>query len=250
MSDGYIVIQRFMVDELGLSGSRLMAYAAIHGFSQGGHGCFTGSVGYLASWAGVKERAMQYALNSLIEDGLVERLDDGAGGRGNTPRLVAVVPGEMVQEPPKRVQKLPERVQKLREKGAKIAPDNIEDTLVDNKEIKEKDSPSPDSVEIPYGEIVSYLNERAGTSYRESSRKTRSLIHARFSEGFTFDDFKTVIDNKCRSWLGDTRMCAYLRPETLFGTKFEGYLNESSVSTRLGSSGSRWMPEIMTIGGA
>lgn len=243
MSDGYIVIQRFMVDELGLSGARLVAYAAIYGFSQGGHGCFTGSVGYLAGWAGVKERAMQYALNSLVGDGLVERLDDGAGGRGNTSWLVAVVPSE-------RVQKLPERVQKLRGKGAKIAPDNIEDNLVDNKEIKEKAGCPPETGDIPYGEIVTYLNERAGTSYRESSRKTRSLIHARFSEGFTAEDFKTVIDNKCRSWLGDTRMCAYLRPETLFGTKFEGYLNESSVSTRLCSSESRWMPEVLTIGGA
>lgn len=243
MSDGYIVIQRFMVDELGLSGARLMAYAAIHGFSQGGHGCFTGSVWYLAGWAGVTERAMQKALNSLIEDGLVERLDDGVGGRGNTPRLVAVVPRERVNKVPKRVNKVPE-------KGEQSSPDNIEDNLVDNKEIKEKAGRPEETGDIPYGEIVSYLNERAGTSYRESSRKTRSLIHARFSEGFTAEDFKTVIDNKCRSWLGDTRMCAYLRPETLFGTKFEGYLNESSVSTRLGSSGSRWMPEVLTIGGA
>lgn len=242
MSDGYIVIQRFMVDELGLSGARLMAYAAIHGFSQGGHGCFTGSVGYLAGWAGVTERAMQKALNSLVADGLVERLDDGVGGRGNTPRLVAVVPRERVNKVQKRVNKVPE-------KGEQSSPDNIEDNIEDNKEIKEKDDCSPEADDVPYGEIVSYLNERAGTSYRASSRKTRSLIHARFSDGFTAGDFKTVIDRKCRDWLGDSRMCAYLRPETLFGTKFEGYLNDPRSNHGSGS-GSTWLPDVVTIGGA
>lgn len=45
------------------------------------------------------------------------------------------------------------------------------------------------------------------------------------SEGFNVDDFKAVIDKKCADWL-KTDMEKYLRPETLFGTKFEGYLNE------------------------
>jgi uncharacterized phage protein (TIGR02220 family) len=82
----------------------------------------------------------------------------------------------------------------------------------------------------PYGEIVAYLNTKTGKSYRASSGKTRSLIHARLSEGFTVEDFRRVIDVKCAAWLGDPKMGTYLRPETLFGTKFEGYLNEKSSS--------------------
>ena len=39
------------------------------------------------------------------------------------------------------------------------------------------------------------------------------------------DDFKTVIDKKADDWIG-TDMEKYLRPETLFGTKFESYLNQ------------------------
>jgi len=76
-----------------------------------------------------------------------------------------------------------------------------------------------------YVSIISYLNEKTGKSFRSSSKKTRTCIHARLEEGFTLDDFKTVIDNKCADWLGDRKMDEYLRPETLFGTKFESYLN-------------------------
>lgn len=77
-----------------------------------------------------------------------------------------------------------------------------------------------------YAPIVAYLNEKAGTKYKATTPKTQTLIRARLSEGFTLDDFKAVIDLKCAEWLGDAKMSKYLRPETLFSPKFEGYLNE------------------------
>lgn len=77
-----------------------------------------------------------------------------------------------------------------------------------------------------YASVVSYLNEKAGTHYKASSEKTKSLIRARAKEGFTLEDFQAVIDKKCADWLSDPKMNRYLRPETIFGTKFEGYLNE------------------------
>jgi len=75
-------------------------------------------------------------------------------------------------------------------------------------------------------EIISLLNISTGKSYKPGTGKTRSLINARFSDGFTMDDFKSVISAKCAEWKGDEKMDKFLRPETLFGTKFEGYLNE------------------------
>lgn len=78
---------------------------------------------------------------------------------------------------------------------------------------------------IPYAEIVAALNEAAGTSYRPTSKKTRQLIHARWAEGFRLPDFEAVIATMSAAWLNDPKMGAYLRPETLFGTKFESYLN-------------------------
>ena len=74
-------------------------------------------------------------------------------------------------------------------------------------------------------EIIDYLNLKLGTKYKYTTIITNQKIEARFKEGFTVEDFKKVIDKKTRDWLG-TKYEKYLRPETLFGTKFEGYLNE------------------------
>ena len=82
------------------------------------------------------------------------------------------------------------------------------------------------SQKIPYEQIVDYLNQKTDFHYRATSEKTRKNIKARFKEGFTEDDFKYVIDKKCDEWLDDKRMFQYLRPSTLFGTKFEFYLNQ------------------------
>lgn len=79
---------------------------------------------------------------------------------------------------------------------------------------------------IPYVEIIAYLNDKSNSSYKSSSKNTVKLIKARWNEGFTLDDFKKVIDNKTTEWFYDKEMCKYLRPETLFGSKFEGYLNQ------------------------
>lgn len=78
---------------------------------------------------------------------------------------------------------------------------------------------------VPVEEIVEHLNQRTGKRYRASSGATRRHIVARWREGFTLDDFITVIDKKAAAWMG-TDMEPYLRPQTLFGTKFEAYLNE------------------------
>ena len=86
-------------------------------------------------------------------------------------------------------------------------------------------NPNKNSNVNAYISIVSYLNEKAGTNYKATTPKTQSAIKARLAEGFTEEDFFTVIDKKCAEWLGDSKMEKYLRPETLFGTKFEGYLN-------------------------
>ncbi len=74
-------------------------------------------------------------------------------------------------------------------------------------------------------EIIDCLNRNAGTHYKATSKATQRLIHARLQEGFTLEDFKIVIQDRCLKWTGDPKMVTYLRPETLFGTKFEGYLN-------------------------
>lgn len=93
---------------------------------------------------------------------------------------------------------------------------------------------------IPFSEIVNALNDAAGTRYRVSSAKTRSLIHARWAEGYRLPDFLAVIDTMAAEWKGDPKMAKYLRPSTLFSPKFEDYVNHSpkhSPKARKGADG-------------
>ena len=75
-------------------------------------------------------------------------------------------------------------------------------------------------------DIVEYLNNKIGAHYKPNGKKMKELIKARTNEGYTVKDFKTVIDKKFKSWGNDPKMSLYLRPSTLFGTRFGEYLNE------------------------
>ena len=91
---------------------------------------------------------------------------------------------------------------------------------------KSKDSLEKDNMSSKYKSIIDYLNEKTGKHYKHTTRKTQELIKARINEGFTEEDFFKVIDIKTIKWGKESKMRQYLRPETLFGTKFESYLNE------------------------
>lgn len=77
-----------------------------------------------------------------------------------------------------------------------------------------------------YNQIIEYLNQKTTKNFKSTSQKTRKLIQTRLKEDYTLEDFKKVIDTKTKEWINDKTMSKYLRPETLFGNKFESYLNE------------------------
>lgn len=108
-------------------------------------------------------------------------------------------------------------------------------------------------------EVVKALNDETGSHYRPTSKATMRHVLARLREGFTVEDCKEVIRKKSEEW-GGTDMSKYLRPETLFGSKFEGYLNapedpkakeraekakaEAEARKRLHEKYARWDDEI------
>lgn len=100
---------------------------------------------------------------------------------------------------------------------------------VESRNIKKENiyTLSSGAAEYQYKAVIDYLNEKAGTAFKDKSKDSRSHIKARFDDGFTLDDFKTVIDKKVAEW-GGTDMAKFLRPSTLFGTKFESYLNQQT----------------------
>lgn len=96
-----------------------------------------------------------------------------------------------------------------------------------NPKPKEETPCRPDG-RPPAKEIIDYLNEKTGKSFRANTKTTLNLIKARWEgDGFKLEDFKKVIDNRVAKWGSDPSMAQYLRPQTLFGTKFESYLNDN-----------------------
>ena len=87
-----------------------------------------------------------------------------------------------------------------------------------------------------YASVINYLNEVTGSSYRNASSH-QTHIRARYKEGYTLEDFKQVIDTKSAEWKNDKEYSKFLRPRTLFGNKFDDYLNQkSNVSDRIVSN--------------
>ncbi len=97
------------------------------------------------------------------------------------------------------------------------------------KSLKAKKSKVTENTEM-IESVVNYLNEKTGKHFRASNSETRRLIQGLINDKYTLDDFKHVIDIKCKDWLNcddnQTDWSKFLRPATLFSKKFENYLNE------------------------
>lgn len=78
-------------------------------------------------------------------------------------------------------------------------------------------------------DIIDYLNNKTGKNFKYNTPNTTKHINARLTEKYSIDDFKKVIDIKTAQWLNDPKMKIYLRPDTLFSPKFEGYINECTT---------------------
>lgn len=76
--------------------------------------------------------------------------------------------------------------------------------------------------------IVAHLNSHTGKKYSHKTEKTRKLIFKWLKQGYKVADFYIAIDNMVEEWGDDPKWSRYLRPETLFGSKFEGYYNKNS----------------------
>ena len=87
-----------------------------------------------------------------------------------------------------------------------------------------------DDVDKSHIEIIEYLNVKTGSKFKATTKPYIQAIRSRLKEGYTVDDFKTVIDKKCREWKG-TKLEKYLTPKTLFApSHFDTYLNSNEMA--------------------
>ena len=111
-------------------------------------------------------------------------------------------------------------------------PDFTFPTWLEETGIKDLEKTKYKELWIP----IVYLNQVANKRYKFVD-KTKRLLLARFKEGYTLEDFKQVIDIKTAEWKDSPEFSKYLRPETLFGTKFDGYLNQKPKTIKGKSEG-------------
>ena len=201
----------------------------------------------IASHSKDGEKALQSGLQELEEHGYLKRVNrhskngsfDGLDwilddtGRLNR-QAQNSVNGKMSTNPPKNRQNTPDvkRAQREKRPAQNLPLSNNNSKNYQYKEISNKRNngsakAEPSSI---HQDVIDYLNEKLGARYKASSAINKRLIDARVKEGYMLEDFKRVIDNKVASWANDTKMSKYLRPQTLFGTKFESYLNERAPS--------------------
>lgn len=213
--NNFIAIQGWMRTKLNLKGYELIVYALIYGFSQDGDSKFSGTRRYIAEWCGCSMRTVDNTLASLLSKQLIikhEKYVNGVRSCDYTAALAELAARQNATQAPADTQTNAETPTEHNATGPQ--------PLLD-----EPQAPAQPKEPDPTEEIVEHLNQRAGTHYKATTSNTRKLIKARLKEGFTVDEIKLVIDKKCAEWLNNPAMVGYLRPETLFGNKFESYLN-------------------------
>ena len=128
------------------------------------------------------------------------------------------------------------RIRILKSRLSKSEKQDLNNLNAEYKKVKviNKDN----NTNINYKYIIDHLNEKTKSNYRSTSAKTQTLIKARVKEGFTEQDFIKVIDNMVIRWTG-TEWEQYLTPDTLFGTKFEKYLNTKAVAPKKSTTDAR-----------
>lgn len=155
-------------------------------------------------------------LKRFKEAGYIEDIANGKGTKGKETRVRLTMRQQLFNN---NETNKSEQLQQVKGDSQQQSNNNV--TTLSKK--KEKDNNI-------YSLVIDYLNKKANTNYRPTTKNTQSFINARVKEGYTVEDFKKVIDSKSKEWL-NTDFEKYLRPATLFGTKFENYLNEANKKT-------------------
>lgn len=219
-------------------------------------GCYASNARF-AELCGCSESKVAHAVSKLKELGYVEQVSFN----GRTRVLRSLVDERVVEDASRRragqdytnVQgRLAHPCKADLHERARQTCSSVQGHILDNKErLKDKNKYNVENGDHDQSgtdvatAVIEYLNERAGTNYRPGAKGNRKNVNGRLSEGYTLDDFRTVIDRKCRAWLGDPRMRQYLRPATLFSPEhFDAYLNEPDPSgASSGTDYGRWENE-------
>lgn len=189
----------------------------------------------------MSEKSIRTAISKLVDGGYV-LVGDYNKNRYQRPKWYSVTDEgyRLLDESyrPKGQHVLPETAERDTQNGnSHIVSSSYSSTSSSytNSELPNREKKS-DAFESDIKAIIDYFNERCGTRYTYRNKAVNGMIRARLSEGFTVEDFRTVINTKAAKWENDHKMRDYLRPKTLFRpSHFEEYLNEAPQTSILDS---------------
>lgn len=205
-------IENELIDDIGLTIYEKMVYIVLIRHSDSESSCFP-SRSTISKKAGCSIATVKRTINSLEKKGLIKKINRKTKYGENKSNLYFIASTKA-----RGCENL--GVGSVRPANkTNTNKTNLTNNIYSTTEEKEDKT---NNKEI-HKRIVDYLNEKANKSFKSTTKKTISLINSRLTEGFVEEDFYKVIDNKVHDWLTDTKMSDYLRPETVFGNKFESY---------------------------
>ena len=220
ISKNYITIQGWMIEELNLKGNDLIVYAIIYGFCQQENHPFYGSLDYIAKWTNSTRQGIVKNINNLIEKGLIKK--EEIKGQSNKYYLCKREnDDEIKKEDVEQVSEQSLPVNKVN-KGSKqslqaASKQSLQNNINNNINI----------------DILNKLNEVCKTKFNPT-KFNLSFINKLLKEGYSIDDFYKVIEHMYFKWgskpfkFSNGQLSSnFLRPQTLFGDKFDTYLNEA-----------------------
>ena len=217
-SQGYILLHRKMMDKPYFTNSQII-HMWVYMLFKANHkdnyfemklvkrGSFATSRKRIAEDTGINESKVERILKMLENEQEIEQQNCGKF------RIITIVDWDRFQKVNSKMNNSETMNEQQRNNSETMSEHNIimnNNVSNENNDIKE---------------IINYLNSVCGSFYKHTTKNTIQLIKARIKEGFTVNDFKIVIDKKFNEW-NNTEHSKYLRPETLFGNKMEGYLNQ------------------------
>lgn len=224
----YIVIQAFMRNELNLKGNELLAYAVIYGFTQNGEDWFTGSRSYLSDWLGVSKKTVTNVLQSLTENGLIER-------RETVRNEVTFVDYRATSLVGKNFPRGREKTSPHNIDNNNLCKSGIDKAIseeVNNVNLPEleypKWTPTPfDDLEEPSFAIqcLKVFNDVTGWELYNMPQKATECLNLR-EPRYTLEQVREMIKMKRDDWIG-TKVEKFLKPSTLFSPDhFDEYMQE------------------------
>ena len=226
----YFIIEHWMISKLGLKGVERDVYAVIYGFTKGlENQCYSSSLENLAELIGSTKRSVITAINSLKEKNLItieNQVKKGYKTFTNYSANISSIPN-LSEEISNSSEKISSKSSNLSEKisskyenlSEKISLQEDSIIIEDNNLIEENIK------DATVRKILAHLNDLLGTNYSIHLKENTKLIKALLNKGYTEEEILKVIDKKFIEWKG-TDFEKYIRPSTLFGSKFEQYLNQ------------------------